>query len=72
VATSFIFTRANIVLWDGGPPKGVPKRRRMRNDFQRGPEKPLYYVPRSAPGLGCVKTPKLNLRTEISSRLQSI
>jgi hypothetical protein len=24
-----------------------------------------------AQGLGCVKTPKLNLRTEISSRLQS-
>jgi len=26
----------------------------------------------SAMGLGCVKTPKLNLRTEISSQLQSI
>jgi hypothetical protein len=26
----------------------------------------------SPKGLGCVKTPKLNLRTEISSRLQSI
>jgi hypothetical protein len=28
--------------------------------------------PMSVAGLGCVKTPKLNLRTEISSRLQSI
>jgi hypothetical protein len=26
----------------------------------------------SASGLGCVKTPKLNFRTEISSRLRSI
>ena len=29
-------------------------------------------VAMSGVGLGCVKTPKLNLRTEISSRLQSI
>lgn len=35
MAASFIFTRADIVLWDGGLSKGVPKRRRMRNNFQR-------------------------------------
>jgi hypothetical protein len=32
----------------------------------------LFVSGMSEMGLGCVKTPKLNLRTEISSRLQSI
>jgi hypothetical protein len=32
---------------------------------------PILRKVMSPMGLGCVKTPKLNLRTEISSRLQS-
>jgi hypothetical protein len=38
--------------------------------FNEPPSRQHHHT--SALGLGCVKAPKLNLRTEISSRLQSI